>query len=235
MNRILTDLPLTTYAVLPDDGKIDSAAVVLHGYGSDGRDMAGLADVLKGILPHTAFYCPNAPEALPFGGFEWFAFDDYDQSLIFDEQWGTAFLKKLTPRIEKIMPVMHSFLAAVMKHAGVKADKTALAGFSQGGGTALMTALTYSERVACAVGMSAVPLMFDGNFTFEKVQSKPPVTLVHGDADNVLPLRAFNIGKTNLEAAGVPVDGFVVPDLMHGIDQTALSIMANALFKALGK
>lgn len=232
MNQILTDLPLTTYAVLPDDGKIDGAALVLHGYGSDGRDMARLADVLKNILPHVAFYCPNAPEALPFGGFEWFAFDDYDQSRIFDEQWGLAFLNKLTPRIEKIMPVMHAYLAAVMKHAGVSADKTALTGFSQGGGTALMTALTYPEQTACAVGMSAVPLMTQGGFA-SKIKSKPPVTLVHGDADNVLPLRAFEIGRANLQAAGVAVDGFVVPDLMHGIDQTALSIMANALFKAL--
>lgn len=233
MNQILTDLPLTTYAVLPDDGKIDGAALVLHGYGSDGRDMAGLADVLKNILPHVAFYCPNAPEALSFGGFEWFAFDDYDQSRIFDEQWGLAFLNKLTPRIEKIMPVMHAYLAAVMKHAGVSADKTALTGFSQGGGTALMTALTYPEQTACAVGMSAVPLMTQGGFSSDKIKSKPPVTLVHGDADNVLPLRAFEIGRANLQAAGVAVDGFVVPDLMHGIDQTALSIMANALFKAL--
>lgn len=81
--------------------------------------------------------------------------------------------------------------------------------------------------------MSAVPLMTQGGFASDKIKSKPPVTLVHGDADNVLPLRAFEIGRANLQAAGVAVDGFVVPDLMHGIDQTALSIMANALFKAL--
>ena len=98
---------------------------------------------------------------------------------------------------------------------------------------AVYTALRFDETLAAAVGMSAVAVTFDGTvFTPEKIVSRPPVTLIHGDADNVVPPAVFDLNRRNLAAAGVAVETRVVSGLMHGIDMTAAGHLAAALEKA---
>lgn len=237
MRTEIQDLPLTTYASLPDDGKIESAAVFFHGYGADALDLFNLSSALRQILPHTAFYFANAPVALTmFGGYQWFSLDDFDPAKISKQHIGEEFLKKLMPRAEPVISMTRDYMNAVMKHAGVDETKTALCGFSQGGLMALYTALTMPKALAAVVAMSSVALMFDGEAMLpEKITAKPPITLIHGDSDNVLPLMVYEVNKANLLSAGLHVEGYIVPDLMHGIDQIALNILGATLVKHLAK
>lgn len=138
------------------------------------------------------------------------------------------------PLAEIARGVTDPYMRAVLKHSGVSADKAVLCGFSQGGLMAVYTALRFPEKLAAAVGLSAVAVMFDGKtFSKDKIVSKPPVTLIHGDADNVVPPAVFELNQQNLRNAGLSVESFVVPDLMHGIDETALRHLCSTLQKAL--
>ncbi|MEO8531948.1 MAG: phospholipase, partial [Deltaproteobacteria bacterium] len=42
--------------------KADALVVFLHGYGADGADLLGIADVLQPVFPKVAFRAPDAPE-----------------------------------------------------------------------------------------------------------------------------------------------------------------------------
>lgn len=234
MMRVLTDLPLRTYASLPDGGKPSHAAVFFHGYGADGQDLSGISGLLRRRLPNAAFYFPDAPEELGFfGGYQWFDLDGFNPAELADPQAGERYLKTLMPLAERARATTDAYLRAVLENAGVPASKAALCGFSQGGLMAVYTALRFDETLAAAVGMSAVAVTFDGTvFTPEKIASRPPVTLIHGDADNVVPPAVFDLNRRNLAAAGVDVETRVVSGLMHGIDMTAAGHLAAALEKA---
>ena len=49
----------------PKSGTTRSAVVFLHGYGANGADLLGLADVLAEHMPDTLFVAPDAPESIP--------------------------------------------------------------------------------------------------------------------------------------------------------------------------
>lgn len=233
MKQILTDLPLRTYASLPE-GKPERVGVFFHGYGADGQDLFNISGVLRRFFPNAAFYFPDAPEELGFfGGYQWFSLDGYDPAVLSDPEAGKKYLNSLMPLAEIARGVTDPYMRAVLEHSGVPANKAVLCGFSQGGLMAVYTALRFSEKLAAAVGLSAVAVMFDGKtFSPDKIVSKPPVTLIHGDADNVVPPAVFKLNQQNLKNAGLSVESFVVPDLMHGIDETALRHLCSTLQKS---
>lgn len=233
MKQILTDLPLRTYASLPE-GKPERVGVFFHGYGADGQDLFNISGVLRRFFPNAAFYFPDAPEELGFfGGYQWFSLDGYDPAVLSDPEAGKEYLNSLMPLAEIARGVTDPYMRAVLEHSGVPANKAVLCGFSQGGLMAVYTALRFSEKLAAAVGLSAVAVMFDGKtFSPDKIVSKPPVTLIHGDADNVVPPAVFKLNQQNLKNAGLSVESFVVPDLMHGIDETALRHLCSTLQKS---
>ncbi|MGN1078769.1 MAG: alpha/beta hydrolase [Alphaproteobacteria bacterium] len=233
MKQILTDLPLRTYASLPE-GKPEQAGVFFHGYGADGQDLFNISGVLRRFFPNAAFYFPDAPEELGFfGGYQWFSLDGYDPAVLSDPEAGKKYLNSLMPLAEIARGVTDPYMRAVLEHSGVPADKAVLCGFSQGGLMAVYTALRFPEKLAAAVGLSAVAVMFDGKtFSPDKIVSKPPVTLIHGDADNVVPPAVFELNQQNLRNAGLSVESFVVPDLMHGIDETALRHLCSTMQKS---
>ena len=232
MKQILTDLPLRTYASLPQ-GEIKQVGVFFHGYGADGQDLFNISAVLRRFFPQAAFYFPDAPEEMGFfGGYQWFSLDGYDPAALTDEDQAKRYLNSLMPLAEMARGVTDPYMHAVLAHSGVPASKAVLCGFSQGGLMAVYTALRFSEKLAGSVGLSAVAVMFDAKtFSADKIVSKLPITLIHGDADNVVPPSVFELNKQNLKQAGLFVDSFTVPHLMHGIDETAVQYLCSALKK----
>lgn len=232
------DLVLSGPAALPE-GEVKQAVVFLHGYGANGHDLYGLSGFLKWAFPETAFYFPNAPLPVPggeiFGGRQWFDLSFYDPTVLRTEEDAEALCRRMLPLAEQARSLTDRYLTQVQEIHGLKPKDTALVGFSQGGLMALYTALRCKEEIAAAVGLSAVAITFDGKtFSPSDITSKPPVTLVHGDADDVVPLASYRLSMANLKKAGVPVEGFVVPDLMHGIDDTAMFHLKNALRRGFG-
>jgi len=66
-----------------------------------------------------------------------------------------------------------------------------------------------------------------------EIRSRPPVLLVHGDADTVVPFQALALAEEALELNGVPVAAYRRPGLGHGIDQEGLQLCAMALVQHL--
>src|SRR5260221_912944 len=59
-----------------------SMVILLHGYGSNGDDLIGLAPYWRGALPATVFVSPNAPESCPGapGGYQWWGLSSLDRN-----------------------------------------------------------------------------------------------------------------------------------------------------------
>lgn len=230
MKKVLEDLPLHTYAFLPSE-KAERAVVFFHGYGADGRDLFSLSPVLAGFFPQTAFYFPDAPERTGvFGGYQWFPLDDYDPLMLSDPERGEKYLNSLMPWAERTRAITDSYVNAILKHTKIPAHKLILCGFSQGGLMAIYTSLRFAQKLAGTIGLSSVAVMFDGQvFSKDRIVSRLPVTLIHGNADNVVPLTVFERHKKNLTDAGLVVNHFIVPGLMHGIDETALKHLIDAI------
>lgn len=198
-----------------------SLVILLHGYGANGQDLIGLGQQWQPLFPETAFISPDAPEPCamnPFGGFQWFDLTLRDPS----EYWRG---------VQKVGPALDVFLTEQMKHYGLNETKTALVGFSQGTMMALHVGLRRAKAFAGIVGYSgklAGPEQLKND-----IKSKPPVLLVHGNADDVLPVSNIEEARAALEANGVKTETHVSPGLGHGIDMKGLELGAMHLKAAL--
>ena len=65
-----------------------------------------------------------------------------------------------------------------------------------------------------------------------EIRNHAPVTIVHGQADDVVPVERSRTAEATLRTLGVPVDSTYVPYVGHGIDQTGLATGALALARA---
>src|SRR5690348_10837056 len=174
--------------VAPAAGPVAQLVVLCHGYGSDGNDLIGLAPHWRNYLPHASFVAPNAPERHPMGaGYQWFPLSriDPDEALR-----GT----------EAAAPVLNGFINAELSRLGLTGDKLALVGFSQGTMLSLYAGLRRTPAPAAIVGFSG---LLAGADTIPAVKNPPPVLLVHGDADQVVPPQALFMAANALAARGI--------------------------------
>lgn len=198
-----------------DGAAAQSLVILLHGYGSDGHDLLGLAPLLAQHLPHTHFISPHAPfpcEMAP-SGHQWFSLRD----------WSPATMLK---GAEEAAPALHHFASSQLARLKLPEHKLAWIGFSQGTMMALHTALNRHEACAGVVG-------FSGALVVNKISVKPSVLLVHGDADTVVPFQAMAMAQQGLQQAGVPVTSIRRPGLGHGIDPEGLDAAATFLKEKL--
>lgn len=197
----------------PKSGKAASVVVFLHGYGADGADLLGLADPLAPHLPDTLFLAPDAPEPCagnPFGR-QWFPIPRLDGSSEAEAARGLA----------QSAADLNHFLDARLAEAGLGADRLALVGFSQGTMMALEVAPRRPEPVACVVGFSGRLLRPEA--LGADTVSRPPVLLVHGDADPMVPYEDMDRAGQALLAAGFPTYAFTMRGTGHGIAPDGLS------------
>ena len=193
----------------PASGKAKALVILLHGYGADGDDLIGLADAWAPALPGAAFVAPHAPQVLPYAGAQgrqWFDLTMRDPG----EYWRG---------VSAAGPELDRFLDHELERHGVSPDRLALVGFSQGTMLALHVGLRRS-RIAGIAGYSG--LLAGPEHLAADMRSRPPVLLVHGAADDVVPVQATEVARDALAQNGVPVEWHIVPGLGHGIDETGL-------------
>ncbi len=191
-------------------GRPRELVVLLHGYGADGRDLLGLAPYWSRTLPHAAFVAPDAPypcEMSPYG-FQWFSFEDRSPEMLLAGAQAAAGL-------------LDGFLDDQLRAHELGDDRLALVGFSQGTMMALQVAPRRKRAAAGVLGFSGALLAPD--LLPQELASRPPVLLVHGDADQVVPFASLAAAKAGLEAAGIKVATRPLPGLAHGIDERGLS------------
>lgn len=184
-----------------------SLVVFLHGYGADGADLLGLSDVLAPHLPDTVFVAPDAPEPCagnPFG-FQWFPIPWLDGSSEAEASEGLVASAR----------DLNAFLDARLADETLAPSAMALVGFSQGSMMSLHVAPRRAEAVAGVVAFSG-RLLVPERLMAEAVV-KPPVLLIHGDQDQMVPFADMDLAGQALVAAGFETYGHVMKGTGHGI------------------
>lgn len=205
-------------------GNVRSTVVFLHGYGADGADLLGLADPLGPHLPDTSFHAPDAPDrslANPMG-YQWFPIPWLDGTP--EAQAGIA--------LAAAADDLNAYLDGVLEQEGLEAGNLALFGFSQGTMISLQIAPRRAEPVAAIAGFSG-RLLAPERLADEAV-SKPPVLLVHGDADEVVPFASMSEAGDALVGAGFETYAHVMQGTGHGIAPDGLSVALAFLRDKLG-
>ena len=215
-------------------GTAKSIVIFLHGYGADGADLIGLAPELAKVLPDTAFYAPNAPhpcEMSPFGR-QWFSLASYDPEFLRrNAETMPSALKALTQGARENTASIAAFIGELLSRHNLTADKLALVGFSQGTMMALQLAPRFDQKIAGVVGFSGALLGTDTLAT--EIKSRPPITLIHGSDDPVVPVQASQLAQAALAENGFDVSYHERPGLPHGIDGEGLTIAAHFLREKL--
>jgi phospholipase/carboxylesterase len=208
-------------------GPARELVVFLHGYGADGNDLIAIGREWQAILPNAAFVSPHAPE--PCGGApmgrQWFGLTFRDP----DERWRG---------VTRAAPGLETFLDAELARWKVAPDKLALVGFSQGTMMALHAGLRGKAAPAAIVGYSGLHVLPDNPQEAEKAlaetSARPPVLLVHGALDDLIPVQALFTSARTLAAAGVPVEWHLSQGIAHGIDRDGLRLGGAFLARAFG-
>lgn len=201
-------------------GTADSLVVFLHGYGADGADLIGLAEPLAPYLPNTRFAAPNAPEPCVNNpmGYQWFPIPWLDGS---------------SP-VEAARSA-HAAFAALdgwLDGTGMAPERTVIVGFSQGTMMALHVGLRRKVAVAGIVGFSG--RLLEPERLAAEITVKPPVLLIHGDADPMVPFASLAEAAAALGAAGVPVETHVSKGVGHGIAPDGLRLALDFIRTRLG-
>ncbi|MDR3528445.1 MAG: dienelactone hydrolase family protein [Rhizomicrobium sp.] len=202
--------------VSPKSGKPNALVVLLHGYGSDGDDLIGLAEPLAASLPQAAFVAPNAPTPCPGARFMWFPISELDPVAMHKGVVGAT-------------PALQSFIASELQRLGLGADRLVLIGFSQGTMLALHLSLL-GLKPAAVVGFSGL-LTTDG--ATQARLDLPPYLLAHGTADQVIPPDAMFMTAGALGEAGARVQWHLAEGIGHGIDDGTLDLAGHFLQLAL--
>ena len=203
--------------VAPASGGPPRSIVILApGYGSNGEDLIGLAPYWRQALPDTLFIAPNAPEPCPDapGGYQWWPVWSTDRRL----------------GVRHAAPTMDAFIDAELARHGLGEDRLALVGFSQGTMLSLYVGPRRTRQIAGVVGYSG--MMVEGDE--EELLTRPPVLLVHGDEDPMIPVAAFHRAEAALERLGFPLASHVSSGLGHSIDLEGLRLGGAFLLRVLG-
>jgi phospholipase/carboxylesterase len=201
-------------------GRPRSLVVLLHGLGADGNDLIQLAPYWADLLPGTEFLSPHAPfpcDMAPYGR-QWFSLQDRDPH-------------RVRSGVAAAAPILDAFIDATLEARGLPASALALVGFSQGTMMSLFVAPRRAAAIAGVVGFSGALVAADE--LPGAAVSKPPVLLVHGDADQVVPFGAMQAAERALTAAGIPVAAERRPGLAHSIDEPGLEKAGAFLARVL--
>jgi phospholipase/carboxylesterase len=198
----------------PRSGKAKQLVVFLHGYGADGNDLIDIGRAWAALLPDAAFVSPHAPR--PCGqapiGREWFPLTMRDPG----ERWAG---------VNAALPVLNNFLDAELQRHQLPPSALALVGFSQGTMMALHVGLRRAVAPAAIVGYSGmlvVPEDIDPDTFAAEIKARPPVLLIHGDQDQLIPVQALMHAAQGLAALDIPAEWHISPGIGHGIDQEGL-------------
>lgn len=211
--------------VEPQSGETRSAVIFLHGYGANGADLLSLGEILGPHMPDTLFIAPDAPEACAGApmGFQWFPIPWIDGS---SEEMAAEGLRRAAADLD-------AFLDGVMVDEDLLPEQVALFGFSQGTMMALHVAPRREDPVAAIVAFSG--RLLQPELLADEVKCRPPVLLVHGDADEVVPVQSLPEAAEALQKAGwTEVYAHIMKGTGHGIAQDGLEVALAFLRDRLG-
>ena len=216
---------MRSFDLEPKNGSPKSALILLHGVGSNGRDLISLAPMLAEALPNTAFISPDAPFEYDMGmgmmsdAYQWFSLADRAP-------------EKMLAGLRHVQPLVDSFIDNVLEKYALPANKLALFGFSQGTMTSLFVGARRLEKIAGIVGCSGALLAPE--LLASETASKPDICLIHGVQDDVVPFAAMDKAAVELEKNGFSVETHARAGLPHSIDLEGIEAAKKFLAARLG-
>lgn len=190
-------------------GKPRRLVILLHGLGADGNDLIGLQQYWGRMLPDAEFLSPNAPfpcDMAPYG-YQWFSAQDRTPAA-------------MLAGVRAAAPLLDAFIDEELARRGLGAGEAALVGFSQGTMMSLYVGLRRAERLAGILGYSG--RLIAPELLPSELRSRPPVLLVHGTEDPLVPFAEMARAEAALRAAEVPVETMACPGIEHAIDPEGL-------------
>ncbi|MDI9313736.1 MAG: dienelactone hydrolase family protein [Hydrotalea sp.] len=199
--------------------KISSAVILLHGYGADGNDLLSpISNAWRDVFPEMAFIAPNGLIKRSVFGYEWFRLTNISE-------------EEITSGVLETENAIWGLVAEVARTLQLPLTKIFLLGFSQGTIVALHAALKHKDLLGGVIGFSgALP---DRKNIATSLKQKPPVLLIHGELDPVVPAVASEVSAQALQAAGVAVQLVLEPDLAHAIGPMGFNAATEFLQKHL--
>ena len=195
--------------------------VILHGWGADGPNLIDLADMFAPTLPDAHFVAPNAPnvcEANPYG-YQWFSLMDRQP-------------QHMLEGVREAADVVNEFIDEQAKALSLDNSKVILMGFSQGTMTALHVAMRRTPALAAVVGFSGA--LLSPELLSLEIIARPPVCLIHGQADDVVPFGSLKQARDALQSHGVSVEAHPRPFLGHSIDMEGIQLAAKFMKGVVG-
>jgi phospholipase/carboxylesterase len=212
----MTKMTPTAYRKPASGGKAKQLVIILHGWGADGYNLIDLADAFARALPDAHFIAPNAPfvcEVNPYG-FQWFSLMDRQP-------------QHMLAGARKAVELLNEFIDEQLAELSLDNNKLALVGFSQGTMTALHLALRRTPQMAAVVGFSGA--LVGADVLAKEITARPPICLIHGNMDDVVPYSSMAHASDALKAHGLNVMSHSRPHLGHSIDLEGMAIAAEFL------
>ena len=201
-------------------GSPKQIVLLLHGYGSNGADVISLAPHWQRNLPDALFLAPNAPQRLSnlSSGYQWWPLSAFTPQALASGAASAA-------------PAIEAFIDRKLKQYGLTEASLAIVGFSQGTMMALHVGLRRPRKVAAIIGYSG--MLTGGQELSHLPITKPPVLLIHGSADPIVPVAALHAAKMELEHLGIDVTAHISPGVGHSVDPVGLRMGGEFIAKAL--
>lgn len=196
--------------------------LLLHGFGSSGTDMISLAPQWQDALPDTLFLAPHAPQrcGMMGAGYQWWGLSGFAPSA-------------LAAGAASAAPAIDAFIDRKLAQYGLSEADLAIVGFSQGTMMALHVALRRPRAVAAVVGYSG---MLAGTLGLGHGElPKPPVLLVQGTTDPVVPIAALHMAESELKRLGIEVTTHVSHGVAHTVDPVGLRLGRDFLAEAFAR
>ena len=202
---------LNTTIIKPDQSnEIKNAVILLHGYGSDGKDLSLLALNWKRYLKNTIFLCPDGHEECQINpsGYQWFDLSNEDQ----------VYINKETIKSEE---KIKKFIKEIKSEYNLNNSDICLSGFSQGCMISLNVGLTLQESLSCIVGFSGK--IIDKNDLSRRILSKTDILLIHGELDTVVTPSNLLEAKDFFIRNKINIDTKIIKNCDHSIPAEASS------------
>lgn len=196
----------------------EQIVLLLHGFGSSGADLISLAPHWQRALPGALFLAPNAPQRCGIGqGYQWWPLAEFSP-------------QALAVGAASAGPAIDTFIDRKLDQYDLTDGDLAIVGFSQGMMMALHVGLRRERRVAGIVGYSG---MLTGAAALSReIRNTPPVLLIHGSADPIVPVAALHAAEAALRRSGVVVATHISNGLGHTVDPVGLKLGGDFVAKA---
>ncbi len=189
--------------------------MMLHGYGSNGKDLIDLSGYFNMILPDAYFVSPNAPfafENIGYNSYQWFSLLQYEDEYMYEG-------------ITKAAIILNNYIDEQLARFSLTDEDLILLGFSQGAMMSLHVALRREKKIAGVVAFSGA--LIGAKHLAGEIKSKPNILLVHGDEDTVVPVKSLELAKKVLTKEQVPVSSLICKNLGHSINIEGIDAAAN--------